>query len=420
MAMNKREKDELARFGCALRAEDETFLIDWPTDRLRDAACAEILIRFSLNKLQESPIFWLAFEMSPHRFLPRYCYFPFDLTRQTHRRVIEGIVEKGSVKIALGTDAKVLNRAVQIPVCHLPKLLNQYRAAISELEALGPSRYNFGRALTELEATDRLPHYFARVLSEHELEAVVKDIGKDAAKVPVEKRELSRRFFEGLFEVVKTRYPDDVRLLFENLDAWQGFVQIVSDLYRDYGEDYTKIVEALADLAATTSEKQELEDLSPMPRALDSFCELLQRFRSSPKADRIEIFYRTVAALEEIRRELTSGFGVSQSLLRKTFAILGPHVRGKPGRRPEDYSFEYDQKAAGCSWTQVAMRSLESRPELRGEFGNKTYRELDYRQQAALKQRIRAGVESHARRTNRPLPPRSLPPKGRGGEEKAS
>lgn len=397
-------------------AKETTLYIEWPKDRLEEAMNAPILVRFACPKLESGPVFCLALEISPSRILPRYCYYPFDLTRSAHRKALETIFEKGLLRCIFAGASKVQDRIVPIPSPHVPKMLALYKEALERLEELKPIGYDFGKALAELEAIDRVPDYFARIVSENELGDRIETIREDAEEVPPEKRELARQFFEGLFEVLRTRYPGEVRSIFDNLEAYRGFVQIVSDLYRDHGEDYQVTVHVLGDLAAITSEKEELENLSPLPRALDSFCDLLERVRSSPKADRIEIFHRLAAVLEEIRSHLASGAGLSQKVLLGAFALLGPRIRAKPGRRPQDYSHEYDSKASGLSWAEVAKQALKSRPELREEFGNRTYEDLELRQQLALRQRIRIGVDSYARRMKKPLPPRSVTPTETGGE----
>ena len=96
--------------------------------------------------------------------------------------------------------------------------------------------------------------------------------------------------------------------------------------------------------------------------------------------------------------------GISKDTAAKFFRLIGLEVGGRPGRPSKDYSREYDLKASGLSWSNVARRALEEKPEIKEEFGGRTFQSLSFQERTNLTNRIREGVRSYAERTSRPFP----------------
>jgi hypothetical protein len=96
--------------------------------------------------------------------------------------------------------------------------------------------------------------------------------------------------------------------------------------------------------------------------------------------------------------------GIPKHMASKLLEQLGLEVGGQPGRPRKDYARAYELKASGHTWSEVARISLEEDSELCDEFGLLGYDSLDFRQQEALKGRIREGVRSYAERAGKPFP----------------
>ena len=110
------------------------------------------------------------------------------------------------------------------------------------------------------------------------------------------------------------------------------------------------------------------------------------------------------ADFRDVLARLAGGEGLSIRTLTNLLSGIGVPLGGQPGRRPRDYSKEYDWKHSGLSWTEVARKSLVENGEMRTEFGGRDFGSLDLAQQESLKHRIREGVKSYADRTGKLYP----------------
>lgn len=343
-------------------------------------------------------VFSLGIEVSPVRFLPSYCYYPFDLADRSNRAVLEGVIERGLLRCSFRSGTKSIDRDIRIPDSELSSIATLYKQALADLEAFKGGKPNFRMALAELERADILPTHFARVFSENEFHFLAKTIRQEAERIAPEKRALSQKLIQGIFDVAKTRYPKDFRFLLDSLTDWICFVQLVSDLYRHYREDYAGIVQFAADVAAASLPDQELEQMAWLPEALNSLCELIEQLRSEPQTEQQTILPRVVSLFAAIRSRLRSGHGLSQDFLRSSIAVLGPQVRGKPGRKPGDLSWIDDLRKAGRTWKETTRIIFESEPSLRGEFGVQAYDDLTPEQRIALQHRLEERYGNYRRR----------------------
>lgn len=92
--------------------------------------------------------------------------------------------------------------------------------------------------------------------------------------------------------------------------------------------------------------------------------------------------------------------------LTNLLSAVGVPLGGRPGRSPKDYSSEYELKAAGRPWSAVAQHTLQNDAETRQEFESSKYSALTVAQRATLRNRVREGVRSYAKRVGRSFPPR--------------
>lgn len=88
MRITNCDKSNLARFGCAFSARENLVLIRWPEEQHSQATTANILASLVYAPCTNGPLLCLAFEISPTKALPNYCFLPFDLTNKSHKRYL--------------------------------------------------------------------------------------------------------------------------------------------------------------------------------------------------------------------------------------------------------------------------------------------------------------------------------------------
>jgi len=97
--------------------------------------------------------------------------------------------------------------------------------------------------------------------------------------------------------------------------------------------------------------------------------------------------------------------GLSFEKLRNLVSLFG-FQGGQPGRPTKDYSAEYELKAMGRTWREVAQHVYENDRDTRKEFGFSDFRQLTREQQFVLRNRVREGIRAYAEREGKPFPPR--------------
>jgi hypothetical protein len=407
--LNRPDKAKLVRFGCVLEPAEGTLYILWPNNYVKEATKASVLAEGIYHKSETGRVFCLALEISAVRFLPRYCYWPFDLLNRSQRTTLGRIVSEGVLRCAFDSGAITNTRLIQIPPRQLSRLTALYREAIADCEAFTTAKPNFKKALAELEQAERMPTFFTRVFSESEFRYLEEKVGKDAEKISPERTALAEKFFYDLLEVPRKRYFKDMRSLLESLSTWTGFFQFVSDLYREYGEDYSGIVKTLAAVTVVSSSEEELNESLLLPEMLDSFCELIEQLRSASKVKQTELIPPLVSMLADIRSRLSTGQGISQKFIEVTLAMLGPQVRGKPGRKAGDYSQVHSLRGSNHSWREITKILFESDADLQEEFGVREFSKLRSDQSEHLQHRVEQGYRSYRHRIKRTAIPANVP-----------
>jgi hypothetical protein len=280
-----------------------------------------------------------------------------------------------------------------------------YAQALEALKIYEPA-YRFADAVAEFENTARVPQFFERALSDGDLTQVLESLRVEAEKVPPEKRALAHQIVRSLTDVVKNRCGDYIRKQIETLPNVRRGVLLLSDLQREFGSDYDRFLQFFADGIAVSMEEEALRKASDWPAKLESILKLVDRASSAPQAEQEKIRSDLTQGLGRAFNYLRSGRGPSISMLQNLLLPLRPLLTGQAGRPPKDYSREYEWKASGLSWTEVARRSLQENPETLTEFGGRNFGSLTFEEKENLKHRIREGVKSYAERTRKPFPVR--------------
>jgi hypothetical protein len=95
--------------------------------------------------------------------------------------------------------------------------------------------------------------------------------------------------------------------------------------------------------------------------------------------------------------------GLSLEKLKNLVSLFG-FQGGHPGRPTKDYSAEYELRAKGYKWREVAEYAYKNRPEIRQEFGASEFGDLARTRRADLMHRVREGIRGYAKRERRPFP----------------
>jgi len=278
-----------------------------------------------------------------------------------------------------------------------------YAQALEALKIWGPA-YRFADAVAEFENTARVPQFFERVVSDSEFAKAIELLKAEAEKVTHEKRALAHQIIRGFADVVRNHYGDYIRKQLETLPSYRSSFLVLSDLQREFGNDYERFVEFFAEGVAVNAEEEALRKAIDWPSKLESIFKLVDQASSAPQAEQEKIRSDLAEALGNALNYLQSGRGLSLSMLQNLLLPLRPLLTSQAGRPPKDYSREYEWKASGLSWTQVTGRSLQENPELRAEFGGREFDSLTFEEREGLTNRIRQGVKSYAERVGKPFP----------------
>jgi len=282
--------------------------------------------------------------------------------------------------------------------------MKEHYAQAMEALKVCESAYRFGDAVAEFEKTARVAQLFERVISDTELAKVLESVKAEAEKASLEKRALAHQIVRGFVDVAKNRCGDFIREQIETLSKQRAGFLFLSDLQREFGSDYDRFVAFFADAVAANAEEEALRKASDWPQKLDSLFKLFGRFSSAPQEEQEKIRSELGHAVGDILSHLQSGLGLPFSKLQSVLLPLRSVLPSGVGRPPKDYSREYEWKASGLSWTQVAGRSLQENAELRVEFGGREFDSLAFEEREGLVNRIRQGVNSYAERVGKPFP----------------
>lgn len=403
MRLTKKDKLNLARFGCTLQARQKLLCVRWAEPNREPVLAASILARTACVKCSAGPLLVLALEISPTRALVHYCYFPFNLTIRGQRNYLLSLAETGRLRLCFLAPGRDILRDYQLTFSEHRRMKKLCEEALEALKVCEPA-YKFADAVAEFESTVRVPQFFERALSDSELIKALESVKAEAEKVPPEKRALAHQVVRGLADAVKNRHSDFIRKQMDTLREARASMLVLFDLKREFGSDYDRFVEFLGDAVAGSMEEEALQKARDWPAKLESIFKLGNKLSSAPQAEQDKARSDLLEAVGRALNYLQSGRGPSLSMFQSLLVTLRPLLKGQSGRPPKDYAQEYEWKASGLSWTDVARRCLQENPDLRTEFGGRDFDSLKFEEQENLRHRIREGVKSYAVRMVKPFP----------------
>lgn len=417
--ISKAEKQNLDRFGCTFGERTGVFYVDWRGKDVAQAANAEIFARLVYIKNERGPIVLLACEISAVRPLPHYCYFPFDLRKQVHRKYLSRFAETGEIRFRFLANKETFDLTHRLTPYLRVRTSEIYAEILQEWGTYKSNQYDFDGALQLLERHLRVPFFLDRVLLEGSLHEIKAKITEAVQTVSNENRELARRIVGEAAGAFLPYYQSNGKALFERLDGIRLGVTCMIDLRRIFADSPGGLTEFLSDGLAGTFSRKELEGLSDVLKLVLSFIKLPFREQSSSPTEAPSTIPVLPPGLVDLFQSMVVS-GIPKNAASRVFELIGLEVGGKPGRPPRDYSAEYNLKASGLSWTEVTRQRLRESSELREEFGGREFESLTFEEREGLMNRIRQGVTSYAERVDMPLPPRlaAVQPTFAEGEQK--
>jgi hypothetical protein len=401
MRVSEYDRKNLTRFGCTLHADENLLLLRW-TDLGRDRAlAASILVRTIYAQCSSGPLLCLALEVSQSCALAHYCYFPFNERDPAHRAYLTFLTTGGQLHLAFVDGRKIISRDHQLLPTQRKRLSDMHSKAIAALESC--KTYPFSDVVAEFERTIRIPHFFERATSDEEIFKTVEGLKAKAYQVPAEKRILAERIVGGIADVVRNRYGDNVRKFISDMLSLPDGLMILFDYQREFGDDLERVVEYLSYHIAVNSEDAFLKEAADWPRKLESILKTLADANTSAE-EKQKINSEFKSAIGRALNYLSRGRGLSVSVLQGIVLPFRALLPAQPGRPVEDYEKQYNWKASGMSWTEVAAKHYQENESVRAEFGGRDFGSLDFEEKELLKNRVREGVRSHAERAGKPFP----------------
>jgi hypothetical protein len=402
------ELSDFERFGCTFRERSGILFIDWAGKSLGLASHAEIFAAVGSIESKAGPLVVVALEISPIRPLPLYCYFPFDVTRDVHRKFLSALTQTGKINLCFIAGRKTIERKHQLGPFLRNRAAERYAASLQALEEFGRSEYQFERALLLMERWVRIPQFLEHLLSQQDVDEIRADIGEAVRRVPAERRDLAHRIVKKAVGTFNSEYERNKNTLLQTGQiARLGFLFIADSDRLSTENPSLGATELVADGMAATFSQGDIENVDAWLKVFVSLSALIDLFRSdsvpSPTSMLSPFLPMLPKGVGDALELIEAKKGVSQGSLKKFAELLGVPVQGKPGRPPKDYSREYELRTSAKSWPDVARVALSERPELRAEFNETDYDHLAPVQQELLWNRIRQGVTAHAKKIGKPL-----------------
>jgi len=407
------DEKNLSRFGCSFKAATGVLWVDWRGRTAKKSSEASIFARLCALDTKSGPVIVLAFEISSVRPLPRYFYFPFDLSNHTHRKYLSSLTKSGSIKLRFYTGKQTTDRVHQLSPYLLSRATAIYDEAIRRYEKLGTKAYDWEACLQVLERWVRIPDLLEHSLLEETFPELQKRVAEAVKLVPDERREFAHRIVRQATEVFKPYYLNNERFISETTLLVRRGLLYLTDLQNLSTGSSAVAEDVFADGIAAALSQTELQNLDVWLRMATS---LFSLFPNTPgrEPNRSEQLSEPPKGMVDALQLIGTNRLVSLDSLKSLADLFGIGVRTLPGRPPRNYSREYDWKKT-MSWTNVARKALLEDPEFHQEFNGVSFDDLSLAQQVALKHRIREGVKSYAKR----LSPRIEVTRSSAGESDA-
>jgi hypothetical protein len=398
MRITKKDAADLDRFGCAFLPVQNLVCIRWPSS-LQSAGSANIIVRLIHYPSTCGPFICLAFEISRTRALPQYCFFPFDLRSQVHTKFISALLQKGMIQLCFIRNSGQIQRIHELTSRQCAKMTELFATACDDATKFPDHKYDFDRAVTEFEQRSRLVDYFQYLLTDSEFQQVISLSHENAAKTTPEDRAEAASIKNELLELFGSQHKNFVRELTGKIPSIRRNLLFCLEMQKQFEGDYDGFANFLVAVMAGHAPNEDQQNLRAAIPFLGSVLSLIDHLTEDTGKDKQA---RDVEFREIMSRIASQGW--SFEMLRSVASVLG-FQGGRPGRPVKDYSTEYELRAAGKKWREVAEYNLENDAETRQEFGGRAFRNLSVQEKSILMHRVKEGLRSFAKRTGKLFPP---------------
>lgn len=405
LSLTTLQERDLDRFGCTLDGKTVAICVDWRGKRVDAASKSRIIACLCRLDVALGPLlFFLAVEVSSVRPLPHYCYYPFDLKKGTHRKFLARLVDTGEIKFSFISDGREIQRIYNLsPYLHT-RAKEVYSAILHYQNAGGIEAYDLERGIHHLENGVWLPKYFERFSLESEVQDVIQKLKKSAGSVPQAKKEVAKEIVAEGSAILKQFCENNTGTV-RMIGLVRPIMVFIENLQVMYFDNTQEMIVLMTDLLAGNESDEELKNLGELLKILRPLAAISSSAQSGQGSAKPADLPKVPAELPGVI-ELMVAKGASWHLLERLFELLGVRVTSLPGRPVADYSREYENKVLGKnSWSEVARQALEDKPELRNEFGGRGWDALHHSEREKVRNRVRQGVTTYAKRMGKPLPP---------------
>ena len=132
------------------------------------------------------------------------------------------------------------------------------------------------------------------------------------------------------------------------------------------------------------SDEAALKQAVDWPRKLESILKTLADANTSAE-EKQKINSEFKDAIGRALDYLSRGRGLSVSVLQGIVLPFRALLPAQPGRPVEDYERQYNWKASGMSWTEVAARHFQENEAVRAEFGGSDFGLLSFEEKELLR-----------------------------------
>jgi hypothetical protein len=404
MNLTNEDKLNFIRFGCSFLPHAKAICVPWTDGDEDRIASAAIVARFISTRLEPGSLLTVAFEISRTKSLPRYCFFPFDLRNTVHSEYLAGICSGSDLVLIFVTDAHVTERICVLSKRQHSLMPEMYKAAIDAANSVEDSKYDYMRAIEQFEQSTRIAECFDCAFSREEVRSLIASAKEKAELASPQIRQNAALLAKDLWDIFDSRDEGWAGEQARKLPEYIRTAKFLVDLRDEIGGDPEAIRQFLADSIAANASQTDLKNLPTLIVFIKGLAGLIDRLQQGTAKGDGQLTPKNASLINRVLGRALQGHGLSIGSFQSLLSIIGFQLGGKPGRSGEDYSNEYQLRATGHKWREIAEYALQNDAAIREEFGVSKFRQLTKDQQHLLMNRVRERVRSHANRTGQPFP----------------
>ncbi len=407
MQLTNRDGLNFNRFGCTFRAEEHRLCIRWEEQRRHQAVSAYIVARIIHSNHPSGPLLTLALEISPTKALAHYCFFPFDLKDAVHRAYIANICKERKIELSFLIDSGRIDRVYEVLPGQCKRMSELYTTAIAAVETMSPNQFDFDSAVTEFEQSVRLVDHFDYAISKVDLRSMITSAATKAEAAAPEHRIQARKIANDFLEIFRSRRRGWVGEQFPNIPRYLRTARFLSDLHDEFDGDPDRLTQFVADSITANAPPEDLNTLPAVLLFLEAVSRLIDSLQKTVTTENGQRSQEQARAVQDVLGRTLGGQGMSISAFQSLISIFGFELGGKPGRPGKDSLAEYELRASGKKWREVAEYILETDQKLSDEFGGRKFSQLSQIEKLNLTHRVKERLRAYAERTGKPFPPQN-------------